>query len=82
MALLRFDDLDSVDNDLIVAGYGARWTGAGPAAVAARLNALAQDDDAYGEYLSWKASGLRPEFRALLDALRDSAFSRLCNALG
>ena len=54
----------------------------GPAAVAARLNALAQDDDAYAEYLSWKASGLRPEFRALLDALRDSAFSRLCNALG
>jgi Glycosyltransferase family 10 (fucosyltransferase) C-term/Fucosyltransferase, N-terminal len=54
---------------------------AGPAAVAARLNALAQDDDAYAEYLSWKASGLRPEFRALLDPLRNSAFSRLCNAL-
>ena len=41
-----------------------------------------EDADAYAEYLSWKASGLSSDFRALLDALRESAFSRLCNALG
>jgi Glycosyltransferase family 10 (fucosyltransferase) C-term/Fucosyltransferase, N-terminal len=54
----------------------------GPAAVAAHLNALAQDDQAYAEYFSWKASGPRPKFRALLNGLRSSAFSRLCAALG
>jgi hypothetical protein len=54
----------------------------GPAAVAAHLNALAQDENAYAEYLSWRAAGLSSGFRGLLDALSQSAFSRLCNVLG
>lgn len=53
-----------------------------PAALAALLNTLDQDADAYAEYLAWKAGGLTPGFRALLNGLHDSAFSRLCRALG
>ena len=53
-----------------------------PAALAAHLNALAQDDEAYAEYLSWKGRELGLGFRVHLDALRASAFSRLCGALG
>ena len=38
-------------------------------------------EEAYGEYLSWKAGGLSSGFRDT-DALRQSVFSRLGNALG
>jgi hypothetical protein len=53
-----------------------------PAALAAHLNAVDQDADAYAEYLAWKPSGLTSGFRCLLNGLHESAFSRLCRALG
>lgn len=54
---------------------------AGAAELAAYLNWLDQHDDAYREYLAWKATGLSPAFLAQLDALRRPALCRLCDHL-
>lgn len=51
---------------------------AGPAALAAYLNRLVEDEEAYGEYLAWKTSGLSPSFLALAARVERSALERLC----
>jgi alpha-1,3-fucosyltransferase 10 len=52
-----------------------------PGSLAAHLNRLDRDDAAYAEYHAWRSRGLRPQFRALLESLRESVFCRLCRAL-
>jgi hypothetical protein len=51
---------------------------AGPAELAAYLNWLNEHDEAYEEYLAWKRTGLSASYRALVDAVRDRPFCRLC----
>jgi hypothetical protein len=50
----------------------------GPEALAGHLQSLAGDDDAYGEYLSWKQRPLRPSFLGLLEQQRTPPLVRLC----
>ena len=54
----------------------------GPAALAAYLNAVDRDPDAYAEYLAWKKDGLSSSFRNSLKELQEAAFDRLCRAIG
>ncbi len=49
----------------------------GPAELAAYLQRLATDDDAYNRYLVWRTQQFRPEFADLLQRLRVSSFDRL-----
>lgn len=52
-----------------------------PAELAAYLNRLNEHDEAYQEYLTWKRTGLRPEFRAMVARLSEQPFCRLCQLL-
>ncbi len=53
----------------------------GPNELAAYLNWLDTRDDAYQEYLAWKARGLSARFLSLVDSIRASVFCRLCDHL-
>jgi alpha-1,3-fucosyltransferase 10 len=53
----------------------------GPKALAARLVQLANDDAAYEGYLSWKRTGWRPAFDAMLAAAGEDAWVRLARTL-
>jgi hypothetical protein len=53
----------------------------GPEALARHLQSLAADDDAYGEYLSWKERPLRPSFLRLLEQQRVPPLVRLCETV-
>ena len=53
----------------------------GPAALAAHLNALAGDEQAYGEYHAWRRSGFRPGFAAMLERIAENPFCRLAAAI-
>lgn len=54
---------------------------AGPVELAEYLNWLDQHDSAYRAYLTWKESGLSPEFRVLLESVRGEVLCRLCEHL-
>jgi glycosyl transferase family 10 (putative fucosyltransferase) len=54
----------------------------GPAALAAHLDALARDEQAYGEYHAWRAGGFRPGFSAMLERIAENPFCRLAEAIG
>jgi hypothetical protein len=54
---------------------------AGAVELAAYLNWLNEHDAAYREYLAWKDTGLRPEFRALVKSVRTEPLCRLCRHL-
>lgn len=54
----------------------------GPAELAAYLNALARDEQAYGEYHAWRCSSFRPGFAAMLERIADDPFCRLAEAIG
>lgn len=49
-----------------------------PAALAARLQEIAADEDTYRGYLAWKERPLRREFLALLDTVPEHPVVRLC----
>jgi hypothetical protein len=49
-----------------------------PAALAARLQALAADEEAYRRHLAWKEQPFRPGFLAMLDGVHEHPFTRLC----
>jgi hypothetical protein len=51
---------------------------AGPVELAAYLNWLNENSEAYERYLSWKRTGLSPGFQALVASLRDPPLCRLC----
>lgn len=53
----------------------------GPRAAADLLNRLAVDDDAYLEYLAWKARPLKPGFLEMVEAVRADPMIRLCRLL-
>jgi len=52
---------------------------AGPSEIAAYLNFLNENDDAYQAYFSWKAKGLSERFRAHLQAVARPPLCRLCD---
>jgi alpha-1,3-fucosyltransferase 10 len=52
-----------------------------PAALAARLKALADDEDAYASYLAWKRTGLAGAFAALHDVASVDPWVRLARRL-
>ena len=53
----------------------------GPEELAAYVNSVALNDDAYAEHFAWKSDRLSSGFRALLNEVRELAFSRLCSAI-
>ena len=50
----------------------------GPASLANYLNALGEDEAAYGKYLAWKARPLRPQFLLMLETTCIPGLHRLC----
>ncbi len=53
----------------------------GPRQLAAHLLELARNETAYGEYLAWRADGVRPEYLAMLDRLTPHPLCRLSRLL-
>lgn len=49
--------------------------------LAAYLYWLNGNSEAYDEYHAWRQRGLRPEFRALVESVREPPFRRLCRLL-
>jgi len=49
--------------------------------LAAHLNRLDEDDEAYSQHHQWRRAGVRPQFQALLDRVREPPFRRLCHLL-
>ncbi len=54
----------------------------GPAALAAHLNILAEDDLAYERYLAWKTRGPDARFLRLVETLERGPFDRLSSIVG
>jgi hypothetical protein len=52
----------------------------GPEDLARYLQSLVDDPDRYNTYLAWKTRGLRPQFLAMVEDLRQHPFCRLCLA--
>jgi hypothetical protein len=55
---------------------------AGPAELAAYVNHLNEDDDAYRGYFSWKDNGLAERFRSRLKTVERHFLCRLCDRIG
>lgn len=49
----------------------------GPAELGEYLGELDRDDEAYARYHAWRQKGLSPEFRAVIESLREPPFLRL-----